>query len=137
MARLTDQELIDLKGRALAAQISGARLANAEEHLFNLIGEVLELRKAEAPAPAATKVVVKGELSVQAAAPEKLAALRAALEEGENSPVSTDYSLEKILKKVDEPFAEESPAKEPEDDGEDEAPAAEPKATKKGSKRKK
>ena len=124
MARLTDQELKDLKDRALAAQISGARLANAEEHLFQLIGEVLELRKGAAPA-AATAVTVKGELTVQKADQEKL-------------PAAPEPEAE-VLKKVDEPFSTEpdEPAKEPEeDDGGDEAPAPEPKA-KKGPKRKK
>jgi hypothetical protein len=44
MTHLSDSELVVLKARALAAQVSGAHLAHAESHIMALVDEVLALR---------------------------------------------------------------------------------------------
>jgi uncharacterized Fe-S cluster-containing radical SAM superfamily enzyme len=44
MAHLTDSELVVLKARALAAQVSSSHLAHAESHIMALVDEVLTLR---------------------------------------------------------------------------------------------
>lgn len=44
MAHMTDSELVVLKARALAAQVSSAHLAHAEAHIMALVDEVLALR---------------------------------------------------------------------------------------------
>lgn len=115
MARLSDQELQDLKARALNAAVNGTLIARAEEYLVDLITEVLESRSKATPSTKATLQV--GEMTVAKTEPapapapeEKVEALREALSEGEKSPVSTDYSLEKVLAQV---VAEDEKAEAP------------------------
>ena len=70
MARLSDQELVDLKNRALSAYSSGARLARAEELLVDVIDELLELRSGGKPAVKINGTPVEGVPSAPQPQPE-------------------------------------------------------------------
>jgi hypothetical protein len=60
MARITDQELIELKARTIQAIGSGAHLGNATNYILELIEEIQDLRK-----PKVSRTLVVGELDVQ------------------------------------------------------------------------
>jgi len=91
MARMSDQELQELKNRAQAALGNGSHLARSEEHLVELIDEVLSHRN------------------------EKLGKLREALDEGAKSPVASDYSLKKVMEKVEHEAPHHAPPEEEHD----------------------
>jgi len=99
MARLTDQELIDLKARAFRCQIAGMHLAHAETHLVDLITEVLELRKMT-PKP---ELVVKKLIAQEAPKP----ALNDEAPVVESVPLAVE-TPEPVAKLEEEPPAKET-----------------------------
>lgn len=69
MARMTDQELAELRTRVLAALGSGAFIGNANSYLLNLIEEVQSLRKAQQVPKPSIGVLHVGEMEVRRVEP--------------------------------------------------------------------
>jgi len=65
MARMTDQELVELKARAITAMGSGSIIGNANNYLVELVSEVQELRKAGQVKPSLPGKLLVGEMEVK------------------------------------------------------------------------
>ncbi len=90
--KLSNEELLELRARALQADITGIHLANAASHLVTLVDEVLELRKGP------PKMTAKGEMTVSKAAPKDPPA-----EEAPPTPSKTE--ADDIAERVDAALA--------------------------------
>ena len=108
MAQKSDQDLQDIKARALAAMGNGSHLARAEEYLVDLVNELLAQRKG-----ASAGLVLKvGEMSVTKA-PEPVIEPTVAPEPVvEPAPVA-ESSFEEVRTALEEasPVAEETKPK--------------------------